>query len=148
MPSIIPGYVYTLFASIIIGTLIISMCGLTLANVKREAEEQQLSSIVGYVAVKSMTLVAYAPADNLTSTVRLDLPSIVGNQQYWIQILNDSSKTWVEAGFGTTIISSNQRAYIPSELSASGAYTSGSSAAFLECYSDSAGVHLTLYGGS
>ena len=148
MPSIIPSYVYTLFASIIIGTLIISMCGLSFANVKREAEKQQLSSIAEYVAVKSMALVSHAPADNLTSTVRLDVPSIVGNQRYWIQILNDSSNTWVEVGFGTTDMSSNQRAYIPSELSASGAYTSGSGAAFLEYYSDSAGVHLTLYGGS
>lgn len=124
------------------------MCGLSFANVKREAEEQQLSSIAKYVAVKGMALVALAPADNVTSTVRLDVPSIVGNQRYWIQIMNDSSYAWVEVGFGTTVLSSNQRTYLPSELLVSGSYVSGSGAAFLECHSDGAGIHLTLYGGS
>ena len=148
MPSIIPSYVYTLFASIIIGTLIISMVGLSVANVKREAEEQQLSSIAEYVSVKSMQLTSQAPADNLTSTTRLDVPSLVGNQRYWIQIQNDSSRAWVEVGFGNVVMSSDQRAYIPSELATSGTYISGASTAFLGYYSDSNGAHLNLYGGS
>jgi phosphodiesterase/alkaline phosphatase D-like protein len=148
MPSIIPSYIYTLFASIIVGTIVISACGLSTANVKYEVEKQQLSNIAEYVATESLELISHATAENLTATLHLNVPQLIGNQRYWIKVANDSSKTWVEAGFGTTAISSEQLAYIPSEVAASGTYTSGSGAAILECYSDSAGVHLNLSGGN
>ena len=148
MPSIIPSYVYTLFASIIVGTLVISACGLSTANVKREAEQQQLSNIAEYVATESLELISYTASENLTSTLHLDVPSLIGNQRYWIRIANDSAKTWVEVGFGTTVLSSDQQAYIPSEVVATGTYISGSGSASLECYLDSSGVYLTLTGGN
>jgi hypothetical protein len=148
VPSIIPSYVYTLFASIIVGTLVISACGLSTVNVKTEAEKQQLSNIAEYVATESLELISHATAENLTSTLHLNVPPLIGNQRYWIKIANDSAKTWVEVGFGTTAIMSEQRAYIPSEVAASGTYTSGSGATILECHSDSSGVHLTLSGGN
>ncbi len=147
MPSIIPSYVYTLFASILVGTIIISMVGLAVANVKREAEEQQLSTIAKYVAVKSMQLTTNAPADNLTSTISLDVPAAIGNQRYWIHIQNDSAKVWVEVGFGNTVMQNDITARIPSDLVASGTFISGSSVAFLDFISDSSGMHLTLRGG-
>jgi hypothetical protein len=148
VPSIIPSYVYTLFASIIVGTIVISACGLSTVNVKHEAEKQQLSNIAEYVATESLELISHATAENLTSTLQLDVPQLIGNQRYWIKIANDSAKTWVEVGFGTTALSSEQRAYIPSEAAASGTYISGSGVASLECYADSSGIHLTLYGGN
>jgi hypothetical protein len=148
MPSIIPSYVYTLFASLIVGTIVISACALSTVNVKTEAEKQQLSSITEYIATESMELITHATAENLTSTLHLDMPPLIGNQRYWIKIANDSARTWVEAGFGTTVHSSNQRTYIPMEASASGTYTSSSGVATMECYSDSAGIHLKLSGGS
>jgi len=148
MPSIIPSYIYTLFASIIVGTIVISACGLSTVNVKTEAEKQQLSNIAEYVATESLELISHATAENLTSTLQLNVPQLIGNQRYWIKIANDSAKTWVEAGFGTNAIASEQLAYIPSEVVASGTYTSGSGAASLECYSDSSGVHLNLSGGN
>jgi hypothetical protein len=148
MPSIIPSYIYTLFASIIVGTIVISACGLSTVNVKNEAEKQQLSNIAEYVATESLELISHATAENLTSTLHLNVPQLIGNQRYWIKVANDSAETWVETGFGTTAISSEQLAYIPSEVAASGTYTSGSGAAILECYSDSAGVHLNLSGGN
>ena len=148
MPSIIPSYVYTLFASIIVGTIVISACGLSTANVKHEAEKQQLSNIAEYVATESLELIAHAKAENLTSTLHLNVPQLIGNQRYWIKVANDSAETYVEVGFGTSATSSEQLAYIPSEATASGTYISGSGAAIIECHSDSAGVQLTLSGGS
>jgi hypothetical protein len=148
LPSIIPSYVYTLFASLIVGTIVIAACGLSTVNVKAEAEKQQLSNIAEYVATESLELISHATAENLTSTLHLDVPQLIGNQRYWIKIANDSAKTWVEVGFGTTALSSEQRAYIPSEVAASGTYISGSGVANLECYADSSGVHLTLFGGN
>jgi hypothetical protein len=148
MPSIIPSYVYTLFASLIVGTIVISACGISMANVKAEAEKQQLTNIAEYVATESLQLISHATAENLNSTLHLDVPPLIGNQRYWIKITSDSAKTWVEAGFGTTALSSEQRAYIPSEAAASGTYISGSGTAILECYAATSGVHLTLCGGN
>jgi hypothetical protein len=148
LPSTIPSYVYTLFASLIVGSIVICACGLSTLNVKNEAEQQQLSNIAGYVATESLELISHARADNLTTTLSLTVPSSIGDQRYWMQIKNDSSRTWVEVGFGTTPSSSEQRTYIPAEASASGTYTSGLGTATLECYSDSSGVYLTLSGGN
>ena len=148
MPSIIPSYVYTLFASLIVGTIVVSACSLSTLNVKTEAETQQLTNIAEYVATESLDLISHAISENLTSTLHLNVPQLIGNKMYWIQIANDSARTWVESGFGTTAHSSEQRTYIPMEVSASGTYTSDSGVATLECYSDSVGIHLTLSGGS
>ena len=148
MPSIIPSYVYTLFAAIIVGTLIITTCALATLNVKAEAENQQLSNIADYVATKSMELASAMPTDSLTTKVSLDIPPLIGNQRYWIQIQNDSSGAWAEAGFGATPTPSEQKAYIPSEVAASGSYISGSGPVFLEYQSNSTGVYLTLDGGN
>jgi sporulation-control protein spo0M len=147
MPSIIPGYVYTLFASIIVGTLIIGMCGLSVASVKHDAEEQQLSTIASYVVAKSVALSSQAVATDFTLKLPLDLPSSVGNQRYWVRIQNDSYRTWVEVGYGSAALSTQQRAYIPVEVSASGVYVSGSGVAYLEYSVSASGAYLTLIGG-
>jgi hypothetical protein len=148
LPSIIPSYVYTLFASLIVGSIVICACGLSTLSVKNEAKQQQLANIADYIATESLRLISHARADNLTATLSLTVPSSIGDQRYWIQIKNDSSRAWVEVGFGTTPTVSEQRKYIPAEVSASGTYTSGLGAATLKCYSDGSGVYLTLSGGS
>jgi hypothetical protein len=147
LPSIIPAYVYTLFAALIVGSIVICACGLSTLSVKNEAAQQQLSNIAEYVATGSLELTSHAKADNLTTTLSLTVPSSVGDQRYWIQIKNDSSKAWVEVGFGTTPTVSEQRTYIPAEVVASGTYTSGLGPATLECYSGNSNVYLTLSGG-
>jgi hypothetical protein len=148
MPSMIPSYVYTLFASLIVGSIVICACTLSTLNLKNEAAQQQLSNIAEYVATESLELTSHAKADNLTATVSLALPSSVGDQRYWIQIKNDTSRTWVEVGLGTTPMTSQQRTYIPADVYASGTYLSGFGPATLECTSDSSGVYLALSGGS
>lgn len=148
MSSIIPSYIYSLFATIIVGTLIVTTCAVATVNMKEEAEKQQLSNIADYVATNSMELLASPPADNLTLKMTLDVPPLIGNQQYWIQIQNDSSHTWVETGFGTTILSSDQQANIPSLVEATGFYVSDLGTCFLEYQSNKTGCYLILYGGN
>jgi hypothetical protein len=147
MPSIIPSYLYTIFASIIVGTLVIAMCALTTVNIKAEAEKQQLSNISDYVATKGMELIAGAPPTNFTLKTAVDVPPLIGNQRYWIQLSNDSAKVTVTAGFGTVAVRAGQEAVIPSGVYASGVYVSGSGAAFLQYQSNSSGLYLTLLGG-
>ncbi len=148
MPSIIPSYIYTIFASLIISTLIIGMCGLATSNIKQEAEKQQLSNVADYVAAQSLELATSAVANNLTSTVNLDIPNLIGNKIYWIKLANDSTKTWVETGFGTTALNSDRKTEIPLEALASGTYFSNSRPDVLSCYADDLGIHLELRGGS
>ncbi len=146
MPSIVPSYIYTLFASILVGSLVICTCGVATANLRANTERQQLVNVAEYVASQSNELILHAIRDSANSSVYLNVPSTIGNQKYWIQIANDSSKVWVEAGFGAAQNYSEQRAYIPSKVIASGIYTSFSGTAILECRTDSSGVHLTING--
>ena len=146
MPSIVPSYIYVLFACVIVGTIVIAACGVATLSIKTNADQQQLSNIIQYVAAESNTLVLQATRDNANSTVYLNLPANVGNQKYWIQIENDSSRAWVTAGFGSIQANSNQRTYIPAGVVASGLYTSHSGLAVLQCQTDGSNVNLTING--
>jgi hypothetical protein len=127
---------------------VIAACALATVNVKAAAETQQLSNIRDYVAAKSMELIADAPAEYSALKVAVDLPPLIGNQRYWVQIQNDSQNAWVDAGFGSTVIFSDQQTGIPAGVEASGFYISGSGPAFLEYVRDQTGFKLTLVGGS
>lgn len=147
MPSIIPSYVYTLVASIVVGTLLIYAFDVSTVGTKGEAEKQQLRNLAEYVAIKSCELVSAATANNLSTSLRLDIPPLVGNQRYWIQLGNDSFVAWVGYGYGTTPSSTELQVTIPLEVSASGMYISESGSAILECSANSTGAYLQLLGG-
>ena len=147
MPSIIPSYIYTILGAMIVGTLVIGMVGLTSANIKQEAEKQQLSNIADCVAVKSLELSSHALVNNLSSTVNLELPSLIGGKSYYIMIANDSSNTWVDTGFGTPRPQGSTRTKIPLIAFASGTYISGSRCALLKCKALNEIVYLEIQGG-
>ena len=147
MPSIIPSYVYTLFASMIVGSLLVVTFSLSTVNIKNEAEKQQLTGLSEYVATKSCELLATIKTNRLAMNLTLDLPPLVGNQRYWIKLENDSYSAWVEVGYGIKPQSTEHRVPIPSDASASGQFTSGSGSAILECYTQDAATYLKLSGG-
>jgi hypothetical protein len=134
MPSIVPGYVYSLFAALIVGTMIVFSCSILASNVKYQAETQQLENVEKYVATMSLNLIADSIGNNVNSTQFLELPSAIGTQQYWIRIANDSQRAWVEAGFGTQANTSQSKMFIPAVVSASGEFVSSSGRAYLNCY--------------
>ena len=138
---------YTLVASIVVGTLLIYAFDVSTVGTKGEAEKQQLRNLAEYVAIKSCELVSAATANNLSTSLRLDIPPLVGNQRYWIQLGNDSFVAWVGYGYGTTPSSTELQVTIPLEVSASGMYISESGSAILECSANSTGAYLQLLGG-
>ena len=148
MPSIVPSYVYTLFASMIVGALLIYSFNVSTTSIKAEAEQQRLGNLAKYVAVKCIELLSSTTIENLSTTLGLDIPSSVGNQRYWIQLQNDSSVAWVEIGYGTTPFPTDQRVLIPAKAYNSGEYVSGSGIAILECHSNSSGIYLRIAGGT
>lgn len=135
-------------ASIIVGTLVITACGLIMTNIKADAEKRQLSNIAEYVATKSMEVLSNHPGENFSLTVPLVIPPLIGNQRYWIKIQNDSSNAWIEAGFGSIFATSNKLSYIPSDVTASGACLSDSGNPAIKYQLNSTGSYLTLYGGN
>lgn len=144
MPSIIPGWIYSIFAALIVGAIIVCSCGLSMLNVKNEATDQQLKNIDEYVATQTLTLLSHTTQDNQNTTQFLDIPSQIGNQIFWIQIANDSSGAWVESGLGTTVTSSQLHMNIPATVVASGIFISGSGRAELQCHFENQTAILTL----
>jgi hypothetical protein len=148
MPSIIPSYVYTLFASMIVGSLLVVTFSLSTVNIKNEAEKQQLTGLAEYVATKSCELLATAKTNGVAVNFTLSLPSLIGNQRYWVKLENDSYSAWVEVGYGITPQSSEHRVPIPSDVSASGEFIGGSGSATLQCHTEDAATYLKLSGGT
>jgi hypothetical protein len=148
LPSIIPSYVYTLFACMIVGALLICASGLSSINVKNEADMQELKNIADYVATASFELASSTKTNSLTTNLTLSIPSVVGNQRYWVQLDNDSFRSWVNVGFGTIPHQGGQRTYIPSKVAASGDYVSGAGIPVLTCYTDGSATYLEISEGA
>ena len=144
MPSIIPGYIYSIFAALIIGAIIVYVCSVSTLNIRNQASDQQLKNIDEYVATQSLTLISHTTLSNQNSTQYLDIPTSIGNQRFWIRIANDSSEAWVESGFGTTSVLNDRQIGIPAEVDASGVFISGSGRAKLQCIFENQTATLTL----
>ena len=144
MPSIIPGWVYSIFAALIVGAIIVCVCNISTLNVKNQANNQQLKNIEEYVATQSLSLLSHTTENNQNTTQFLDIPSTIGNLRFWIRIANDSSGGWVESGFGTTPSSNSLQMNIPAYFGASGYFISGSGRAKLQCEFENQIATLTL----
>ena len=134
---------YSIFAALIVGTIIISSCSVSMLNIRNEAKNQQLANIDEYVATQSLALITQVTADGQNATIFLDVPSQIGNQEYALSLANDSSTAWVESGFGSTV-QKQPEIYISAEISASGTFISGWGRAFLQCYIENQTIVLTL----
>jgi hypothetical protein len=148
LPSIIPSYLYTLLASVAVGALLIYTVNVSTLEIKNDAGKQQLSNLAEYVAAKAYGLVSAVTAGNLSASLRLNIPSVVCDQMYWMQLGNDTSLAWVQIGYGTTPSSTEQQEPIRARVSAAGVYASDSGIATLECWTNSTGTYLQLSGGS
>jgi len=146
MPSIIPSWVYTLFASLVVGVIIVASCTLATIDVRNEAQTQQLTNLDEYVATQSLELVSHASRENQSMIQYLDLPSQVGNHVYWVYLANDSAGAWVSSGLGLTANLGQSGVNIPVQVSASGVYVSTYGRCFLECSFTNNTVNLTLSG--
>jgi hypothetical protein len=113
-------------------------------NTKNKAETQQLSNINEYIAAQSLTLLSQTTDSNRNSTQYLSIPSQIGTKQYWVRIANDSSRVWVESGFGAVAMQSQPDFFIPAKISASGTFISNSGRAFLNCQVENQTTILTL----
>jgi len=144
MPTIIPDYVYSLFAALIVGVIVVSCCSVATNAIRVDADKQQLRNVAEYVATQSLMLLSHGDAGTQNVTQYLDVPSQVGHQRFWIRITNDTSTAWVESGFGAEVLSSQIKVEVPANVAASGSFVSGSGRALLQCSFESGVASLTL----
>jgi len=149
LPSITPGYLYTFIALIAVSSLLV-FSFMTYADALRvSSEAKQLRNLMEYVTAKSTELIALALDTNATAETYLQMPATLGYKQYWLQLRNDSAKTWLEGGFGdTTTEGTELRVYLPEEASASGYYMGGHGAACLKCYLEAGVPRIQLENSS
>jgi hypothetical protein len=147
MPSLIPTYVYTLFAALIVGSIIVVGCSTETIGVKNQALSQQLTNIDQYVATKSLALINQAVASGQNTTESLNLPSEAANQVYWVWLVNAGLGAEVKSGIGAVAVCNDQNGVaIPAQVSSSGVYVSNSGRAYLQCLVENQTVVLTLMG--
>jgi hypothetical protein len=144
MPSIIPGYLYSIFASLIVGALIVVSCSAAMTHIRNEAVTQQLTNIDKYVAAQSLMLIAHTTQNGQNSTQAIQIPSQIGNERFWIRLTNDTSGGWVTSGFGVNINQNGSHVSIPAAVAASGTFVSGSGRPILSCYLQDNVINLVL----
>ncbi len=144
MPSIIPGYLYSIFAALIVGAIIVVTCSGAMTHIKNEAVTRELTNIDKYVAAQSLKLIAYTTQDGQNSTQTIEIPSQIGNERFFISLTNDAQNVWVASGFGVDINQNGSRVSIPAAVAASGTFVSGSGRPVLCCYLQDNVVNLVL----
>jgi hypothetical protein len=132
---------------IIVGSLLVVAFTFSTENLRNQAEIQQLKRIAEYIAAKSCELVSASKANVIYANFTLDIPILVGDKQYWIQLENDSSSAWVEIGFGDASSGTGQRVTLPLLVSASGTYISEYGIPVLQCNISDSNAFLELSGG-
>jgi len=149
LPSITPSYLYTLIALIAVSSLLVFSFMAYADAIRVSSEVKHLKNLMSYVAVKSTELLTLTLTTNATSEAFLQMPEAVGNKQYWLQLRNDSAKTWLESGFGNIPTEDTElRIYLPKEASAQGYYIGGYGAAHLICCLDAGVPQIRLTGPS
>jgi hypothetical protein len=112
---------------------------------RASSEIKLLSKLLDYVAADASELLNIVLTVNATIERYLQMPSAIGNQQYWLRLCNDSSSAWVKGGLGTTPIEGSElKAYLSKEVIASGSYMSGYGSAKLTCFLDDGVPRLQL----
>jgi len=134
LPSITPSYLYTFIALIAVSSLLVFSFIVYGDILRVSSEVKQLKNLMECIAVKSTELVTLTLATNATAEAYLQMPTTIGNKQYWLQLRNNSANAWVEGGFGNIPIKGTElRVYIPKEAVATGYYIGGHGAACLIC---------------
>lgn len=135
---------YSLLASLLIGTILVTTVSVETLAIRNNAKEQQLNNIQQYVAAQALSLIAQTTLDNQTLTQHLDIPSAISNERFWVQLSSNTQTAWVASGFGLNVTSTDLTFDLPAQVTASGSYVSGSGRPLLECHYENQITTLTL----
>jgi hypothetical protein len=121
-------------AMIAVGTLLVFSFNSYAATLRFVPETEQLNNLLNYVAAKATELITSTQTGTVTQFY-LDLPTGIGNQQYWIRLQNSTDQCWVIGGFGTNWnITSSYEVSLPGNSIATGYVLSVYGPAVLESW--------------
>ena len=131
-------------AMLAIGTLLIFAFNSYVATLRYAPETKRLDSILNRIAAKAIELLTSAE-ENASIQVNMDMPTAIGNREYWIRLSNDTLRSWVEGGLGKSSgYSSDHQVFLPGNPSATGYYASGYGKATMRCSVSDSAVQLEL----
>ena len=135
MPSITVSYLYTFVALIAVSSLLVFSFMNYTETLRFSSEAKQLKNLMDTIAAKSTELLTLTMVTNATVEAYLQMPTTIGNKQYWIQLGNDSASAYVEGGFGNTPTKgADLRIQLPKQTAAKGYYIAGYGAVCLTCH--------------
>ena len=144
MPSIIPSYVYMFVAMLAVGTLLIFSFSSYATTLRSIPETEQLDNLLNHVAAKATQLITTTTANSNTQ-VYLNLPTRIGDRQYWICLRNDALQSWIEGGFGNYWNgTTSHKLFLPEKPAATGHYVSEFGPAVLKCRVNGSVLQLFL----
>jgi hypothetical protein len=112
---------------------------------RETSEANRLENLMNLVALESIRLLTLTLSTNASTEAFLQLPPRIGDKQYWLKLENDSSRAWIEGGFGNSPSESGKlRVSIIKAVLATGSYVSGYGAARLSCFFDVGVVQIQL----
>ncbi|MBS7616844.1 hypothetical protein KEJ45_06575 [Candidatus Bathyarchaeota archaeon] len=149
MPAITPSYLYTLFAVIAVSS-ILTVSFMNYANaVRTSLETRKMKNLLDQIAAKATELLTLTMTTNAKASTFIQAPNAMGEKQYWIRLENDSTRAWLEGGFGNTPTENTElRAYIPNCALVSGYYISGYGAICLTCSVDNGAIKIQILSAS
>jgi len=146
MPSVPINFFYSLMAMMIVSMLLTCSFASYVNLLRGTSEINSLREVVDRVAAKAEGALATIIAHNATMSILIQLPTRIGYRDYWIRLANDSSKAWLEGGFGKAPISGEKtyRVYFPRKAYASGTFEGGYNLALLSCFLNGSVPQLVL----
>jgi len=134
LPSVAASHLYAFLALATVSFLLICSFSIYANTVRTIPEIEQLKNILDHIAAKGNELVALVTATNSTVQTFIQLPSMIGNKEYWIRVRNDTSNAWVEGALGEIRDTGiKYRVFFPKNVWASGHYIGGYGPAVLDC---------------
>ncbi len=145
MPSQATNYFYTLVAMGVISLMLTNAFEGQVGALEVTAEKKELRRLMEAVAAEGTELMSITEATGATVKVSIETPTTMGNRQYWVRLMSDGSKAWVEGGFGDPWTGTLLReAYLPWNVSASGTYRGGYGTLSLNCTDLGSGPVLVM----
>lgn len=145
MPSITPSYLYTFFALIAISSILTVSFMDYAGAIRFSSEMRMLKNLMDHVAGKATELLTIAETANATAEAFVQAPTTIGDKQYWLRLRNDSSRAWLDGGFGSAPAEDAQlRVYLQGMISASGYYIGGYDAIRLKSFVSANTLHILL----
>ena len=150
MPSEVVTYFHTLLITGIIGVALVAAFQVNSSGIKSSFEDEELTEILETIAAEGTELISLARSTGSTSTLVMRLPISIGERNWWARLVTSSEGSWVEGGFGSEMITSVVRVWLPRDVSASGDFRGGFGIPELNCLVADGQVVLILtsVGGS